>query len=101
MLEIAHAHVGERIGIARQGERGQELREVAHSTVNLRDLRAGREAQLDEGLDLLAELAPVERDGVPLNEPDGLEAIDTTLGRWWREVNAPTDLAGRATCVLG
>ena len=72
----------------------------AKARVDVVDLGPGREAQLDERLDLLAEHGVVEDRRVAADDADLLEPVDPPLGGRRRQTDQAPDLAGRAPAVL-
>lgn len=100
MLEIAHAHPDERVGVPGERERLDDLREVDGSRIDVGNLRARRKAQLDERLDVLRQQPVVEHCGIAADETGSLEPDNAPLCRWRRQANQPTNLARRATGVL-
>jgi hypothetical protein len=83
VVKVTDAHPGKGVWITREGERFDDLGEIGHRFVDLVDLCAGSESQLDERFDLVAGESVVQKDGVAADQTYLLEACDSAFGGWW------------------
>ena len=100
VLDVVDPKTDERIRIARERERLDELGEVRDRGVDLIDLGSGSESQLRERFKLDAEHAAIDDRGVPADQADLLQTVDPPLGGGRREIDETADLAGGAASIL-
>src|ERR1700733_2781957 len=99
VIDVVDPQAHERVGVAGDRERLDQLREVIERVVDVSDLGSRGKAELGERLELAAELRVVEDRGVAADVAGGLQPVDAALGGGGGKVYEPADLAGRAPGV--
>jgi hypothetical protein len=95
VVDIGDPESGKCVWVAGDGEGLDELGEVVDGMVDVADLCSGREAELDERLEVASAFGVIEDGRVAADVARLLEAVDPALGRGRRAVDQAADLAGR------
>jgi hypothetical protein len=100
VVDVVDSKAYERVWVAGNGERFDQLGQIVQRMVYIGDLGTGREPEFGERLEVAPELGVIEDRGVAADVAGPLKTVDPALGGGRRKADESTDFASRPTAVL-